>query len=107
MANKSRPKQVMFRMSEEEAQMLQKKVEESGLRQQDYILMAVLGKKIFNLEGILEITKELKRQGQNLNQLTKKLYEIGYVDYRHELPQLKKELDNVWQQLRQFLQNQE
>ena len=43
--NKSRPKQVMFRLSEE-AKELQKKIEKSGISQQDYILKSVLNKRI-------------------------------------------------------------
>lgn len=105
MANKSRPKQVMFRLSEEEAEKLQKKVEQSGMSQQDYILKAVLEKPITNTDGIKEIVPELKRQGANLNQLTKKLNERGYIDYKQELPQLEKELKEIWQLLKQYLQS--
>lgn len=106
MANKSRPKQVMFRLSEEEAQKLQQKVEQSGMSQQEYILKAVLEKPITNTDGIKELIPELKRQGANLNQLTKKLNEKGFVDYKKELPQLEKELKEIWQLLKQYLQEQ-
>lgn len=105
MANKSRPKQVMFRLSEEEAEKLQRKVEQSGMSQQDYILKAVLEKPITNTDGIKEVVPELKRQGANLNQLTKKLNERGYIVYKQELPQLEKELKEVWQLLKQYLQS--
>lgn len=103
--NKSRPKQVMFRLSEEEAEKLQKKVEQSGMSQQEYILKAVLEKPITNTDGIKELLPELKRQGANLNQFTKKLNERGYVDYKKELPQLEKELKEIWQLLKQYLQS--
>lgn len=103
--NKSRPKQVMFRLSEEEAKELQKKIEKSGISQQDYILKSVLNKPITNIDGIKEFIPELKRQGANLNQLVKKLNEKGYIDYKQELPQLEKELKEIWQQLKQYLQS--
>jgi hypothetical protein len=103
--NKSRPKQVMFRLSEEEAKELQKKIEKSGISQQDYILKSVLNKPITNTDGIKELIPELKRQGANLNQLVKKLNEKGYIDYKKELPQLEKELKEIWQQLKQYLQS--
>jgi len=106
MANKSRPKQVMFRLSEEEAEKLQRKVEQSGMSQQEYILKAVLEKPITNTDGIKELIPELKRQGANLNQLTKKLNERGFIDYKQELPQLEKELKDIWQLLKQYLQEQ-
>lgn len=106
MANKSRPKQVMFRLSEEEAEKLQRKVEQSGMSQQEYILKAVLEKPITNTDGIKELIPELKRQGANLNQLIKKLNERGFIDYKQELPQLEKELKEIWQLLKQYLQEQ-
>lgn len=105
MANKSRPKQVIFRVSEEEAEKLRRKVEQSGMSQQEYILKAVLEKQITNTDGIKAVVPELKRQGANLNQLTKKLNERGYLDYKNELPQMEKELKEVWQLLKQYLQN--
>lgn len=104
MANKSRPKQIMFRLSEEELEKFQVKIEKSGMNQQEYILRAVLDKPVINTDGIKELLPELKRQGANLNQLTKKLNERGYVDYKQELPQLEKELKEIWQQLKQYLQ---
>ena len=82
MANKSRPKQLSFRVSEEEWELLQQKISESGMNQQRYILSCVLGKEIVNTDGIKEIVPELKRQGTNLNQIAKRLNERGYIDYR-------------------------
>lgn len=95
----------MFRLSEEEGKELQKKIEKSGISQQDYILKSVLNKPITNTDGIKELIPELKRQGANLNQLVKKLNEKGYIDYKQELPQLEKELKEIWQQLKQYLQS--
>ena len=45
MANKNRPKQLSFRVNEEEYQQLQERVLESGKNQQEYILSCVLDKK--------------------------------------------------------------
>lgn len=106
MANKSRPLQVKFRLNEKEAEILKKKVEASGLSQQEYLLKCALQKemKVIDLSELKEVMTELQRQGNNLNQLTKKLNERGFIDYKNELPTIK-ELKNVWQQLNQFLQN--
>ena len=40
--NKSRPKQMIFRLSEEEHRQLQERISKSGLSSQEYILRAVL-----------------------------------------------------------------
>lgn len=102
--NKSRPKQLSFRVSEKEWELLQQKISESGKTQQDFILSCVLGKEITNTDGIKEIVPELKRQGANLNQLVKKLNERGFIDYKNELPDTLSEVRAVWQSLRQYLQ---
>lgn len=104
MANKSRPKQLTFRVNQQELELLQSKIAESGKTQQEYILSCVLGKNITNTDGIKELVPELKRQGANLNQLIKKLNECGYIDYKKELPETIGEVRAVWQLLRQYLQ---
>ena len=45
MANKSRPKQLSFRVSEEEWELLQQKIAESGMNQQQYILSSLSDEK--------------------------------------------------------------
>ena len=102
--NKSRPKQLSFRVSEKEWELLQQKISESGKTQQDFILSCVLGKEITNTDGIKEIVPELKRQGANLNQFVKKLNERGFIDYKKELPETLGEVRAVWQLLRRYLQ---
>ena len=104
--NKTRPKQLSFRVSEEEYRQLQEKISESGKNQQEYILSCVLEKQIVNTDGIKELLPELKRIGNNLNQIAKKLNENGYVDYKQELPNTMKEVREVWQLLKQYLQKQ-
>ena len=102
--NRTRPKQIVIRVSEEE--LAQIKVEQSGKSQQQYIIEALTQSNIVNLDGLKEIYPELKRQGNNLNQIAKKLNENGYVDYKQELPNTMKEVREVWQLLKQYLQKQ-
>ena len=58
--NKTRPKQLSFRVSEEEYQQLQEKISESGKNQQEYILSCVLEKQIVNTDGIKELIPDRK-----------------------------------------------
>lgn len=92
MANKSRPKQLSFRVSEEEWELLQQKIAESGMNQQQYILSCVFGKAIINTDGIKAVVPELKQQGANLNQIGQKL-SVTLND-----------LSSVWQSLGAALQ---
>ena len=92
MVNKSRPKQLSFRVSEEEWELLQQKIAESGMNQQQYILSCVFGKAIINTDGIKAVVPELKQQGANLNQIGQKL-SVTLND-----------LSSVWQSLGAALQ---
>ena len=92
MANKSRPKQLSFRVSEEDWELLQQKIAESGMNQQQYILSCVFGKAIINTDGIKAVVPELKQQGANLNQIGQKL-SVTLND-----------LSSVWQSLGAALQ---
>ena len=105
--NRTRPKQIVIRVSEEELEQIKKKVEQSGKSQQQYIIEALTQKQVINTDGIKAIYPELKRQGNNLNQIARKLHERGYIDYQQELPNTMKEVREVWQLLRQYLQKQE
>lgn len=97
--------QIKFRASEEEAEQLQRKVEQSGKSQQEYILASVLNKSVTNTDGIKELIPELKRVGNNLNQIAKELHGRGYYQY-DLITQNQKELTELWQQLKQYLQKQ-
>jgi hypothetical protein len=103
--NKTRPKQLSFRVSEEEYQQLQEKISESGKNQQEYILSCVLEKQIVNTDGIKELLPELKRIGNNLNQIAKALNGTAYYPY-NLITQNQKELEKIWQLLKQYLQKQ-
>ena len=103
--NKTRPKQLSFRVNEEEYQKLQERVQESGKSQQEYILSCVLNKPITNTDGIKELIPELKRVGNNLNQIAHALNGGRYYQY-NLITDNQKELDKVWQSLKQFLQKQ-
>ena len=98
--NKTRPKQLSFRVNEEEYQKLQERVQESGKNQQEYILSCVLDKKIVNTDGIKELIPELKRIGNNLNQIAKRCNEGGVLPSEAEVREQGEELKQVWQLLR-------
>lgn len=95
---------ISFRVSEEEYQQLQEKISESGKNQQEYILSCVLEKQIVNTDGIKELIPELKRIGNNLNQIAKRCNEGGMLPSEAEVRKHGEELNKVWQSLRRYLQ---
>jgi len=117
--NTKRPKQMTFRVSAEEYEIIMKKIADSGLNNQEYILRAVMQAPIIKTEDLKELVIELKkqgtelnRQGNNINQVAAQLNARGFVDYKNELPQTlstlrtaQEELISLWQSLKQYLQN--
>ena len=105
MSQRSRDIQIKFRVSEEEAEQLRKKVEQSGKSQQQYIIEALTQSNIVNTDGIKELIPELKRVGNNLNQIAHALNGSSYYSY-NLITENQKELTEIWQSLKQFLQKQ-
>lgn len=103
MANRTRPKQVVIRMTDDEFNTVKEKVELSGMKQQEYLIKAITGKNITNTDGLKELTPELKRIGVNLNQIAKTCNQGNQASY-DEIQRIGKELNEVWQLLRQLAQ---
>lgn len=79
--NRKRPKQIVIRLSEQEFEDLKIKVEQSGKTQQQYIIEALTKKRVVNTDGLKEVAGELKRQGNNLNQIAKRLNQMDPISY--------------------------
>lgn len=103
--NKSRPKQMIFRVNEKEKEQILKKVKKSKLNQNEYLLRCALDKEINVIDGINEMTLELKRIGNNVNQITKAVHE-GKANCSNEIGEMQKELNELWQSLRLLIQKQ-
>lgn len=101
--NRTRSKQIKFRLSDEEYQTMLDKVEKSGKKQQEYLLACALEKPLTNTDGLKQLYPELKAQGNNLNQIAKKMNEgnmVGYDEFRADI----KEMTSIWQSVKRFLQ---
>lgn len=103
--NRTRPIQVILRMTEEEAAAFQQKLSSSGMSAQEYLLKSALDKeiKVVDMEKIRELTVELKREGNNLNQIARSLNEGGSA---YGIDKTKMELEETWRLLRRYLAKQ-
>ena len=54
--------------------MIDEKLKASGLTMTEFIIRAITGKPVVSIPNVGEIVTELKRQGNNLNQLAKANY---------------------------------
>ncbi|MBO5177547.1 MAG: plasmid mobilization relaxosome protein MobC [Lachnospiraceae bacterium] len=71
MANRKRPYQYIVRLSEPETWLLYDKVSQAGSSQQEYIRRCILGAQVINTDGLKQLLPELKRIGNNLNQIAR------------------------------------
>lgn len=103
--NRTRQKQVVIRLTEQEKKQLSTKVAKSKLKQQEYMIRVLLDKDITVVEGIEELNISLRRIGNNLNQLAKEVHQ-GRLNCGSELEELTKEVRELWQSSRQLTQKQ-
>lgn len=107
MENRKRKIEYKFRVDEKEADYLNRKIEKSGCRtRRDFFLQLAKKGKIINLNNLLP---ELAREGNNLNQLTKKINTcpeaLTNQDVQNQLKNTLLEVETIWQLLSQQLQN--
>ena len=103
--NRTRQQQVIIRMTNDEFTRMKQLVAASGMSQQAYLLRAILNKPIVNTDGVMQILPQLKGIGNNLNQLTR-LAHTGYPVPAGEVAAMGKELEKLWQSLRQSIPRQ-
>lgn len=97
--NRKREKQIKFYVNEKEYDQIKKKVEKSKLNQQEYLIKSALNKKIIVVDGLKEILLELSREGNNLNQIAKKINEGEQKDIK----EMKNKLNNLWDLIEKIL----
>ncbi|WP_415336047.1 plasmid mobilization protein, partial [Clostridium perfringens] len=97
--NRKREKQIKFYVNEKEYEQIKKKVEKSKLKQQEYLIKSALNKKIIVVDGLKEILLELSREGNNLNQIAKKINEGEQKDIK----EMKNKLNNLWDLIEKIL----
>ena len=99
--NRSRPRQIVIRASEKEFEQIKKNVEKSNLKQNEFLLKSALNKEITVVEGLKDITLELKKIGNNLNQVTHAIHK-GKTNCSVEMNSINEELKKIWQSLSQL-----
>lgn len=96
---RKRNKQIVIRLTDEEYKALKTLVERSKIKQNDFIIANMFNKPINVIDGLENILVELKRIGNNLNQLTREVHQ-GRINCSDELNVMSKEVHNIWQLLK-------
>lgn len=100
----NKTKRVNFRITEKELQKIKEKAKKSNMDLTKYLTMCALNKDIVVIENLKEFQVELRRIGNNLNQLTR-LCNEGIITCL-ELENIKKQVNEIWQLLNLLTQNQ-
>ena len=86
--NRKRDKRITIRGTPEEKAKIEEKAKEAGLSRNEYMLKSALEKDITsldNLESINNLRLELKRIGNNLNQIARNLNENNTLDQEEKI----------------------
>ena len=92
---------ITIRVSEKEKERLIKKSINAELSLSEYLIEQGLDKDIVKIEGLNEFITELRRIGNNINQLTHlansgKIYTIDLSGVKQELGKIWSENNNLW-----------
>ncbi len=104
MKMKNKNKHFNFRVNEEEYNKIKSKIGKSKLSTSEYLLKTAMEKEIIVVSGLEEVIIQLRKIGNNINQLTK-LSNQGRIT-NVNLEDVKEEMKNIWQLLNLLIQNQ-
>ena len=95
---RKRSHNVSIRLSDEEYARLQYKLSISSLTLTEFLINAINGQKINYVKGYIPLIAELKRHGNNLNQLTHRINEYSEVT-RQEINKTLQECRSCYQKI--------
>ena len=93
-----------FRVNEKEYNKIKSKIEKSELNTSEYLLKTAMNKEIIVIDGLEEIIMQLRKIGNNINQLTKLCNQGRLTNIN--LEDVKKEMKSIWQLLNLLIQKQ-
>lgn len=97
-------KKINIRLTEKEKSIIESKAKKLNMTITKFIVSSCLKDKIVIVKGLDKVDTELRRIGNNINQLTKLANEkiITVIN----LKELQMEVNNIWQLLKQLVQKQ-
>ena len=95
---RTRSHQVSFRLSDKEYTLLQEKLAASHLSLTKFFIETIRGKEIIIISDFLPLLGELKRQGVNLNQLTRRINQFSPTTEREIMTTLQ-QCQNTYRRL--------
>jgi len=90
-------------LTQEELEGLKMRISNTNLNQSAYIRKSILDKNITVIPGIRDFTIELKRIGNNLNQITHLANEGSLTIIGDNLKNINEDLGSIWEKLAETL----
>lgn len=90
-----------IRLTTSEKELIKNKSQEANLSISKYVIRSAMDKDVIVIDGLNEFSTQLRRIGNNINQITKKVNE-GIITCP-DLDNVKKELGNLWQSLNSLI----
>ena len=97
-------KRINIRLTDKEKKLIESKAKKCNMTVTKYIISSCLKDKIIIVDGLDKVDTELRRIGNNINQLTRLSNEK--IIRAVELKELRMEVNNIWQLLKQLVQKQ-
>ncbi len=95
-----RNRKMTFRLTQEEYEIIKRKVEEAGISQQQFLLKTALGKQIVHIKEFQSLIFQIKKIGININQIAKHCNETGAIS-KDDMKEIKEGVNRIWQLLNQ------
>ncbi len=108
MANRNRPFQIKFDVSAEEKELIDKKQEQTGIKNKGafYRKMIIDGYVInTDVSAIKDVTIAINRIGNNINQIARRTNQTGNI-YKEDLQEINEKIGDIWLLLKSTLSNQ-
>ena len=86
-------------LDEKELTQLKNRISKTNFKQSEYIRRCLLDKKITVVPGLRELIIEIKRIGNNLNQITRSVNTGALTVLGDNLKDIKEDLKEVWARL--------
>ena len=86
-------------LDDDEYLSMKAKISRTSLNQSTYIRKCILEKEMTIIPGIRDLIIEIKRIGNNLNQITRSVNEGSIKILGDDLADIKEDLKKVWEQL--------
>ena len=98
--NKTRPNKVTVRLSDSELSDLKDRIKLSGFNQQQFLTRAIFNKAMMDKEQLHSLLVELRREGVNLNQISRACNTYKVLDDEQKIRQTIEKLEELWLCLR-------